>query len=408
MSVSVAGIAPNAEKLGFDPERLARIQTWMARNREIGRYTGSSVLLTKGGETVLCAVDGHRDADRQKAYERDTIVRIYSMTKLVTSVVLMAQVEKGLVQLNAPVSDFIPEFTNMKALVPGAERIDQVEDAPTPTLHQLLTHTSGMSYGFNPGVLAEHYAAQKLDFGADAGPLAPRAAAMGSVPLAFQPGQTWNYSVGIDIIGRVLEVICGKTLGALFQEEVFEPLAMHDTSFALPKSKINRFADLFVKTPQDPLWCNDRAASSYYLEGVIEMEAGGGGLLSTLDDYMRFGEMVRRGGSLDGAKILGPHTLAFMRSNHLSGDIASMGPASFAEMPMQGMGFGIGGACVLDPARTRAPGSVGDFGWGGMASTYFWTDPVHDLNCVFFTQLIPSSSYPNRAELKALVQAALT
>ncbi|MEL6947963.1 MAG: serine hydrolase, partial [Pseudomonadota bacterium] len=132
-----------------------------------------------------------------------------------------------------------------------------------------------------------------------------------------------------------------------------------------------------------------------------------GGLLSTLDDYMRFGEMLRRGGALDGERLLGPRTIEFMRRNHMEGDIASMGPASFAEMPMIGMGFGIGGACVLDPARTRTPGSVGDFGWGGMASTYFWTDPVNDLNCVFFTQLMPSSSYPNRAELKALVQAAL-
>ncbi|MEO1399150.1 MAG: serine hydrolase domain-containing protein, partial [Pseudomonadota bacterium] len=362
---------------------------------------------TRGGETVLCATDGYRDADLLKPYERDTIVRIYSMTKLVTSVAMMMQVEKGLVHLDAPVSAFIPEFADMTALVPGAERVDQVEPAPSPTLHQLLTHTSGLSYSFNPGELAEHYAEQKLDFGADQGLLADAASAMGGVPLAFQPGSNWNYSVGIDIIGRVLEVMTGKTLSEVFQEDIFDPLGMVDTSFALPLAKVDRFADCFVNTPEDPLWCNDHAATSHYLDGRITMQSGGGGLLSTLDDYMKFGEMIRQGGTLQGEKLLGPKTLAFMRSNHLSGDIASMGPASFAEMPMVGMGFGIGGACVLDPARTRMPGSAGDFGWGGMASTYFWTDPVNDLNCVFFTQLIPSSSYPNRSELKALVQAAL-
>ncbi|MEO0546843.1 MAG: serine hydrolase domain-containing protein [Pseudomonadota bacterium] len=403
----MSATSADAARLGFDPDRLARIETWMARNREIGRYTGSSLLLTKGGETVLCAMDGHRDAERAKPYERDTIVRIYSMTKLVTSVAMMMQVEKGLVHLEAPVSAFIPEFGDMTALVPGAERLDQVEPAPSPTLHQLLTHTSGLSYSFNPGILAEHYAEHKLDFGADLGTLADAAAALASVPLAFQPGSSWNYSVGIDIIGRVLEVMTGKSLATVFQEQILDPLGMQDTSFALPHDKIERFADCFMKTPEDALWCNDYAATSYYLDGKIQMYSGGGGLLSTLDDYMRFGEMIRQGGSLGGEKLLGHKTVEFMRRNHLPGDIASMGPASFAEMPMVGMGFGIGGASVLDPAATRTPGSMGDFGWGGMASTYFWTDPVNDLNCVFFTQLIPSSAYPNRAELKALVQAAL-
>ncbi|MEL6946961.1 MAG: serine hydrolase domain-containing protein, partial [Pseudomonadota bacterium] len=286
-----------AGDLGFDPHRLSRIETWLARNREIGRYTGSSLLLTRGGEEVLCALDGHRDAERTKPYERDTIVRIYSMTKLVTSVAMMMQVERGLVHLDMPVSAFIPEFSNMTALIPGATSMDQTEPAPTPTLHQLLTHTSGLSYSFNPGALAEHYATHKLDFGADQGLLADAAAALGSVPLAFQPGSSWNYSVGIDIIGRVLEVMTGKTLDTIFKEEIFDPLDMADTHFSLPHEKISRFADLFVNTPKDPLHCHDRAETSFYLDGRITMLSGGGGLLSTLDDYMRFGEMLRRGGA---------------------------------------------------------------------------------------------------------------
>lgn len=226
-------------------------------------------------------------------------------------------------------------------------------------------------------------------------------------PLAFKPGTSWEYSLGIDVIGRVIEVIIGKPLDQIFSEQVFEPLGMADTAFEISPNKVSRFADCYTKTDGDPLLCTDKAETSSYLKGNVDTWSGGGGLISTLDDYFRFGEMIRLGGMLDGERLLSPRTLAFMRRNHLTGDIASMGPSSFAEMPMSGVGFGLGGSVLLNPALACTPGSVGEFAWGGMASTNFWTDPVEDLTCIFFTQLVPSSSYPNRAELKALVHAAL-
>lgn len=396
-----------SKTLGFDAERLKRIDAWMASNRTGGRYTGSSLLLARHGEVAYCGLDGLRSVEKNLPYERDTIVRIYSMTKVVTSVVFGMLMERGEVYLDTPVSAFIPEFGDMRALIPGAERADQTEAAPSPTLQHLLTHISGLTYGFNPGLAAEIYAQEKVDFGPRMGLLADRCAHVAAQPLAFQPGARWEYSVGIDIIGRVIEVVTGKTLDQVFREWVFEPLGMEDTFFGVPESKLDRFADCYVKNEEDDRALLETAEESAFRESVVTCFSGGGGLCSTLDDYMRFGEMIRCGGEYNGARLLGPRTLAFMRRNHLTGDIASMGAETFSEMPMSGMGFGIGGGVVINPGLTRAPASVGDFGWGGMASTYFWTDPVEDLTAVYFTQLVPSSSYPSRAELKALVHGAL-
>ncbi|UYV36290.1 beta-lactamase family protein [Rhodobacteraceae bacterium D3-12] len=393
--------------LGFDAERLKRIDAWMAANRTGGRYTGSSVLLARHGEVAYCSCDGLRSVAKNLPYERDTIVRIYSMTKVVTSVVFGMLLERGEVYLDTPVSAYLPEFGDMKALIPGAKKADQVEPAPSPTLQQLLTHTSGMTYGFNPGLAAQIYAKARVDFGPRSGALQDRSQYAASQPLAFQPGTRWEYSVGIDIIGRVIEVITGQTLDQVFRERVFEPLGMDDTFFGVPQDKISRFADCYTKTEDDACALLETAEESAFRQEKVSCFSGGGGLCSTLDDYMRFGEMIRRGGTHGKERLIGARTLAFMRQNHLPGDIASMGAETFSEMPMSGMGFGIGGGVVLSPSLTRSAGSVGDFGWGGMASTYFWTDPVEDLTAVYFTQLVPSSSYPSRAELKALVHGAL-
>jgi len=392
---------------GFDSARLARIDDWMQRNIELGRYSGSSVLVARHGQIAHLSCAGLSSIDRNLPYQRDTIVRIYSMSKMITTVGFMMLVERGLIHLDAPLSDTLPEFGTSHALVDGAARIDQVERVAPPTLHQLLTHTSGMTYGFNAGPVAELYDQLGLNFGPDTGGTEAVCKEVAQQPLAFRPGSSWQYSIGIDVIGRVIEVIDGRPLDQYLKEEIFDPLGMVDTGFDVPVEKLDRFADCYTKTEADPLLCTDRAETSPALAGRDRTFSGGGGLMSTLDDYFRFGEMIRNFGRYSGGVLLSPRTVAFMRRNHLKGEISSMGPDSFAEMPMDGMGFGLGGAVVLDPALTRTAGSVGDFGWGGMASTNFWTDPAEQLTCVFFTQLIPSSSYPNRAELKALVHAAL-
>jgi CubicO group peptidase (beta-lactamase class C family) len=236
-------------------------------------------------------------------------------------------------------------------------------------------------------------------------------------PLAFQPGTRWEYSVGIDVLGRVVEVVSGKSLAEFFEQEIFAPLGMTETAFAVPTGTGDRFASLYTPLEGDAMALNSARTggetlrlTDRYGQSPFEsakMHSGGGGLVGTLDDYMRFAEMLRRGGTCDGGRLLSPKTLDFMMRNHLPGDIASMGPQSFAEQPMEGMGFGLGGAVVLDPARARSAGSVGDFSWGGMASTFFWIDRTEDMSVVFFTQLSPSSSYPSRSELKALVHAAM-
>ncbi len=400
----------------FDPARLARIDAWMRRYVEAERFPGSTFLLASGGEIVHRASTGYRDVAGARPFEEDTIARIFSMTKPVVSVAIMMLAERGLFHLDAPVSRFLPEFAEARALRPGATKIDETDPCPPPTLHQLLTHTSGLTYGFNPGPLSRAYAEAKIDFG-PAGPgLGEMTKRVAALPLAFAPGSRWEYSISIDVLGRVVEAVDGRALDRFLAEEIFEPLGMKDTHFSIPDGKLDRFAHLYTAFP-------DGAAVSLgkIEDGVIrEVEtaeasawrnartfSGGGGLVSTIDDYLAFTEMLRRGGSLGEAKLLSPATLAFMRRNHLRGEIADMGPASFAETPMTGMGFGLGGSVVLDPGRARAPGSVGDFSWGGIASTFFWIDPVLDLTAIFFTQLTPSSAYPARPELKALVHGAV-
>jgi len=401
----------------IDSNRLNRIKPWMQAYVDERKFAGSSVLVRRGGEEQLFHAAGQRDIARSLLFQRDTTVRLYSMTKPVTSVAIMMLVERGLFHLDAPLSDFLPEFSDMHALIPGASLIDQTEPCASPSLHQLMTHTAGFTYPFNPGVLPRAMDEVDLLFKPDQGALADMVNQLADFPLAFQPGHRWEYSVAIDVLGRVVEVVSGRSLADFFAEEIFAPLAMNDTGFSVPGGTGDRFAALYTPLSGDAMALNAAQTGGDTLRMVDEvgsspfetatMFSGGGGLVGTIDDYMNFAEMLRRGGDCVGGRILSRSTVDFMRRNHLPGDIASMGPQSFAEQPMDGMGFGLGGAVVLDPARARCPGSVGDFSWGGMASTFFWIDRALDLSVVFLTQLSPSSSYPARSELKALIHGAM-
>lgn len=400
--------------MAFDTNKLGRIGDWMQTYVDRKRFAGCSVLVAQGGQEVYFDAKGQRDTDTGQPFTRDTIARIYSMTKPVTSVGIMMLAERGLFHLDAPVSDFIPAFADMRCLIDGAIAADQTEPCQTPTLHQLLTHTSGLSYPFNPGITAKAMDKADILFRADQGSLAEMTDRVAALPLAFHPGTRWEYSVGIDVLGRVIEVVSGKSLETFLVDEILGPLGMDETRFSVPAGGIDRFASLYTPLagsaygmnaakPDTPvLRCVDKPDTSPFLNA--EMHSGGGGLVGTIDDYLKFTEMLRTGG----AGLISPKTLDFMMRNHLPGDIASMGPASFAEQPMEGMGFGLGGAVVLNPGRVRVPSSLGDFSWGGMASTFFWIDPVLDLSVVFFTQLAPSSSYPARPQLKALIHGAMT
>ena len=405
------------KNLSFNPSRLQRLENWMDRYVEESKFAGSSLLINRGGEEVYFHATGMRDLENKLPFERDTVVRIFSMTKPITAVAIMMLAEKGLLHLEAPVSEFLPEFSSCQALVAGATSIDQTEAATTPTLHQLLTHTSGLSYPFNPGLLPKAMEEKDLIFKGQQGLLADVVCELAKLPLAFQPGKRWEYSVSIDVIGRVVEVVSGQPLDQFFADQIFAPLGMTETAFSVPSDAMGRFASLYTplegnamdlnatRSDGETLRLEDSAPDTPF--GNTETFSGGGGLVGTIDDYMCFCEMMRQGGAFNGERLLSPLTVDFMRKNHLPGDIADMGPSSFAEQPMEGMGFGIGGSIVRNPGRIRVPGSIGDFSWGGMASTFFWIDPVLDMNVVFFTQLSPSSSYPARAQLKSIVHGAL-
>lgn len=401
-------VADDPAGLGFDPGRLARIAPWMESYVERARFPGAAVLIARHGRPAWCHVTGRRDVENDRPWTQDTLVRAYSMSKPVTSVALMMLYEQGLFHLDEPVSAYLPEFSGLHALVANAVRPDQVEPVRSgPTIHQLLTHTSGLTYGFTGGVLSEAYNEAGIDFGPNSGGLADMVRRVAGMPLAFQPGSRWQYSVATDVLGRLVEVISGETFGDFLESRIFAPLGMADTGFEVPHEKRDRFAALYGPHRDGGLRLLDAAADSGYREGRVSTQSGGGGLVTTLDDYWRFAEMLRAGGSAPDGRLLGPRTLRFMATNHLPGDIASMGPDTFSETPFEGVGFGLGFWVMLDPARARLSASPGDHGWGGMASTVFWVDPVEDMVVLFLTQLAPSSTWPNRRELRALVHQAL-
>lgn len=401
---------------GFNQERLGRLNTWLHSLVDTGRYPGVSLFINQEGVPVFSGAYGKRDIEHNLAFTQDTVARIYSMTKPIVSAVLMQYVERGEVHLAAPLSDFLPEFSTMFALTPTSKTIDDVEHSRTPSLHELLLHTSGLSYGFNPGLVGEAMEARKV-FRPDGRPLANHVSDLATLPLAFIPGTKWEYSVGIDVIGRVIEVISGKPLDQILRERIFDPLNMDETGFTVPKVCKDRFAACYVLQSNDGMQLSRAGGQSLPYELFDANEGsffhrpsiyfGGGGLVSSAKDFLKFVEMLRLDGIAQNGQILSPKTVQFMKKNHLGRDIASYGATSFAEQPMHGMGFGIGGSVVIDPGATSVPSSLGDYGWGGMASTFFWIDPIHSISVVFFTQLIPSSAYPTRAELKALVQSAL-
>lgn len=389
-------------------DQLEALTPWMQDYVNQGKLAGASVLVAKAGKVVFSDAVGFLGTSKRLAFKEDTIVRIYSMTKPITSLALLQLVEDKKLSLSQPVSEFLPEFSNPTALINGATQIDQVSACRCPTLFELLTHTSGMTYGFNTGLLPEHYAQHGIHFYPNAGGLRPMIGKLAQQPLAFQPGSNWEYSVGIDVIGAVIEVVSGRTLEQYFYKNIFEPLNMVDTSFSISNEKLDRLADCYTKTPDKLLSQYDSAQKSLFHQDVHTTFSGGGGLLSTMSDYLKFAEYLRTKGEGFENQILRPDLIEQMFQNQIGGDIASKGPSSFAEMPMTGVGFGLGGAVVLDPKQCGMEGNAGDFGWGGIASTYFWIDPLRDLTCIFFTQLIPSSSYPLRAELKAIVHRAFS
>jgi CubicO group peptidase (beta-lactamase class C family) len=401
-------IETRPETVGFCSKRLANIHPWMQKYVDEGKLSGAITMVARHGQVVFCESLGYRDLKTRKPLKTDNIFRFYSMTKPVTSVAVMMLYEEGHFQLDDPVAKFIPGFQDMQVYVPGAEA-DMITESPRSpvTIHHLLTHTSGLTYGSgNVGLIPERYQQDRTDFGTHDGKLADVVERLVKIPLSFHPGERWNYGVSTDVLGRLVEVISGQSLDAFMQDRILTPLKMNDTGFAVPAAKTDRFTALYECTEDNNLTLLESPQNSPMIDAV-ETFSGGSGLVSTLADYFRFTELLRRKGEFEGVRLLGPKTVEYMTQNHLPGDLSDMGQPTFNETTFEGIGFGLGFSIMLDPAKARVMGSPGEYAWGGYASTAFWIDPQEDMTVIFLTQLIPSSAYPIRRELRVLTYQAL-
>ena len=401
-------ITTRPEDVGLCPKRLERVGGWMRAYVDDGKLPCALTLVARHGEIAFLDCCGLRDVEAGTAVAEDTIFRFYSMTKPVTAVAVMMLYEQGLFQLDDPVSAFIPELGGLNVYVSGDTGAMATEPVDEEiTIRHLLTHTSGLTYGFlDPSPVGEHYRTNALDFGPNRRTLAEAVAELSKAPLTHQPGARWTYSVSFDVLGRLAEVISGQGLDRYFEDNIFSPLGMADTGFHVPADKHDRFASLYEPGPDGGIVLNDAAGESSYLKPP-RLCSGGGGLVSTAGDYLKFTDMLRRKGAFDGGRLLGRKTVELMTANHLPGDMAAMGQPRFGESTFEGIGFGFGVSVTLDPARAQILGTPGEYAWGGAASTAFWTDPGEDMTVIFLTQLMPSDAYPLRRELRVLTYQAL-
>jgi CubicO group peptidase (beta-lactamase class C family) len=399
-----------AKSLGFSPDRLARIDRFLQEKYIAnGRLPCAQFLLARRGETVHQSVLGDQDPERGAPLAEDTVFRIYSMTKPVTSVALMQLVEEGAVALDDPVAKHIPEWASLGVFQAGAGPWLTTTPARPMQVVDLLRHTSGLTYGFqNRTNIDAAYRKQNLDAIFGELDLDGMIQALARLPLEFSPGEAWNYSVSTDVVGYLVQKLSGKPLAEALKERIFDPLRMHDTGFHVRDEQRSRFAACYEALPGGGKRLQDDPTTSPFL-GAPKLVSGGGGLVSTAADYMRFARLLLNGGELDGARILAPKTIRLMASNHLPGgaDLTQVSRSLFSESTNAGIGFGLGFAVVFDPPKTLIPCSMGEFYWGGMASTAFWVDPVEEVTAVFMTQLIPSSTYAVRRELRTLTYSAL-
>lgn len=398
-------------EVGLSSERLGRLDSLIRNYVEDGRLPGALVMVSRHSKVAHVYTCGMRDVEAATPMTADTIVRMYSMTKAVTSVAAMMLYEEGAFDLYDPVSSILPSFGDTMVWAGGNRDAPVVEPQLNPmAMWNLLTHTAGLTYGF------------ALDHPVDAlyrrggfGLMAPGGMTLevacdtfAKFPLVFQPGSAWNYSVSTDVLGRVVEVLSGRSLDVFFRERIFEPLGMVDTGFFVPENQVERLAKLYI--PRGP---NKQAALlPTPLDAATTLPSflsGGGGLFGTAEDYHRFTQMLLGAGELDGHRLLGPRTLRLMTMNHLPGgaDLQSFGRRSLPDLLQPGNGFGLGFAVVTDLVAAKIPGSTGTYSWGGAASTFFYVDPTEEMTMVFLTQLLPSSTHPLRRQIRQLVAQAI-
>lgn len=388
--------------------RLQYVSKHLDKYVDDGKIPSAAVLITHKGTDQFYYGTGRADVERNTPISRDTIYRIYSMTKPITSVALMILYERGCFQLDDPVAKHIPAWENIQVYKSGEGADMETVPCESPmTIKHLMTHTSGLSYGFMRAHPVDAlYRSLQVEDASDR-TLQTLVDTLAKVPVLFQPGTRWSYSVATDVLGYLVEHFSGMRFDEFLKAEITEPLNMQDTAFSVPEETRSRLGACYNHHPDGYRLQDDPAKSRYHTQPSYL--SGGGGLVSTIDDYNMFAQNLL--GHRHGApkQILGTKTVEFMTSNHLPGgvDLAAMGQSVFSETSFEGVGFGLLGSVVVDPATSSVTDSKGCYGWGGAASTYFWNDPVEDLTTIFMTQLLPSSTWPIRRELKVLVNQAL-
>lgn len=399
---------------GLDERRLARIGAHVEREwLDPGVLAGCQIAVARHGHIAYSGSFGLMDRERGKPVRHDAIWRIYSMSKPITAVALMMLFERGRFQLDQPVADFVPAWREQKVWVSGLDEDLVVERPHRPvSFRDLLRHTSGLTYG---GLLGDYaalpidalYQAEGIGGSRIDDDMQSFLAKLGRLPLAYQPGSAWLYSLASDACGALVEVISGRPFAEFLRTEIFEPLGMLDTGFHVPAEKLDRLAAYYRQAPGGALSLHDDPAASPFAREP-GFKSGGAGLVSTTADYLRFCEMLRRGGELDGARLLGPRTVELMHQNHLPGgvDLAQHALSADVAEVQPGVGFGLGFATSLGAPATRGLGAS-DYYWGGAASTLFWVDPKEDLSVVFMTQVMPAEPIDFRGPLKSLVYSAI-
>jgi CubicO group peptidase (beta-lactamase class C family) len=397
--------------VGMSGERLDRIDGWMRGYVDSGKLPGCLTAVMRRGRIAYLKGVGMSDPQSDRPVAEDTVFRIYSMTKPIVTAAAMSFFEEGRFQLDDPISRFLPEFADAEAYVTGkgdAIKTERVKGGIK--IWQVMSHTAGFVYaGRTASPVGALYEKAGINFqNRNKGYLADMVRALAKVPLRGQPGARWEYGVATDVLGRLVEVLGGKPLDEVLKERIFDPLDMKETGFQVRPDQISRLAAQFDYKDGSYVLSDPADGNSSFVKPVT-LFSGGGGLVSTVGDYLRFAEAMRRKGELDGARILGRRTVELMTMNHLPGnvDLTAMGQPVFSETPYDGIGFGLGFSVVINVAAAKSACSLGEHAWGGAASTAFWIDPVEDVVVVFMTQLMPSSSYPIRRELRALVYQSL-
>ena len=378
--VAVQPVKLIPETVGISSERLDKMHAHATSYVDEKKTAGLLTMVARNGEVIHFETYGKRDIEKDLDMEHDTIFRIYSMTKPITSVAVMMLYEEGHFRLNDPVHLYIPEFKDVMVYDEEAsDGSNRVKPEQPMTIRHLLTHSSGLTYGIFGNTPVDMLYRQAQIFNPERD-LQAMVKKLAELPLLFHPGDRWNYGVSTDVLGYLVEVVSGKSLGEYFEERIFGPLGMHDTGFFVPEEKLDRFASNYTYAPDGSLILQDGGTSSSYAN-PDRLHSGGAGLVSTAGDYMRFAQLLLNGGELDGVRLLSPKTVELMTQNHLE------------EEYVPGRGFGLGFSVVTDLADTQILGSEGTYWWSGLANTYFIIDPKEKLIAMMWTQLFSNGRF---------------